>query len=263
MQTGITPQDYARALREKRSVAGAAKALGVSRQTLYAKIEAEPIVREAAEEIHKVADPTAVRDFLRRPHPEMRVLRTDVDLRLSEHTGESFPLAAKEILVTRLQEALGLSKREVVHQLGEIQERPPTDPAVVALYALLPVTPQKEQKEQLTVSLAHAEATWLREKSKGYASDLFSTLSRFPSASGDLPEPQCVTSFLLPKEQVGALKAEAQRQGVTPTILFRTVVRRAMGKAARPHGAMAVPDDSRVPFRRSSWCRPSRTVPVG
>lgn len=239
MQTGISPQAYARALREARSVAGAAKALGVSRQTIYAKIEAEPLVREAAGEIHRVANPSAVRDFLRRPHSEMRVLREDVDRRLSEHAGESFPLAAREILVARLQEALSLSKREAMHQLQEIQERPATDPAVVALCALLPPTPQREQKEQLTVGLTHAESTWLRSKSKGYAADLFSTLARFPAAAGDLPTTECVTSFLLPREQVATLKAEAESQGVTPTILFRTVVRRAMGKAGRTHGAMA------------------------
>lgn len=242
MQTEISPQDYARALRAARSVAGAAKALGVSRQTIYAKIGTEPMVREASEEIHKEADSSAVRDFLLRPHPAMKVLREDVDRRLSEHTGESFPMAAREILVGRLQKELGLSKRETMHQLQEIQDLPANDPAVVALCALLPPTPQREQKEQLTVGITHAESMWLRLKSKGYAATLFSTLSRFPPAATDLPTPECVTSFLLPREQVAALKAEAERQGVTPTVLFRTVIRRAMGqvgKVSRPDGAVA------------------------
>ena len=222
MQTGIPPSEYVRAIQETGSIAAAARKLGVSRQTIYDKCEVEPDVAAAVASLRKEADPQAVRECLSKTNAALRVQRADVDARLANHEGESFLMAAKEVLIERLQERLNLSKREVLAQLHAHQK------AMEMFLALLPPPPAKETKEQVTVTLTHEESTWIRAQSKGYAADLFRTLPKLPPAATALPPPECTTSFLLGADEVATLKEEAQAQGVTPTILFRTVVRTAM-----------------------------------
>lgn len=212
--------------RNKGNMTATAKELGWSRQHLYNQIT--PDMKEALGAVRAKHDQR--RDVT---VGMIRVLKLDPEEVTLRALAGKVPerAAARALAVEILAKRANRPKREVVHLVS-------SDPDLeAALDAKLPPVSDEKPiaKGIFPCSLTHEQAVWLRGQGKGYVGKLLDELTSFPEVSqaerdGDVMAAR-QTSFYVADKARARIVAEAKRQGVSPIVLFRAVVRDAMERA--------------------------------
>lgn len=209
------------------NVAPAAALLGVTRACLYKRMEKDPDIAAAMEDIRKEAQPKGdVGAAIQALEITQRAYTTR-----SRTDGVTARAAAYKIAIERVATATRRSKAEVLLMLRETPE------LAQALTEKLPTAPARTVEHVLfPVQVTHAQGAWLAQQPKGTVAKLLAKGGRLPSLvaiqSAAEESADRSTSFRVSEKARDRLRQEADRRGVTINAVFRAIVNAERAKPA-------------------------------